>query len=373
MQRIKVIHYIENIHKASGGVTAYLQKLGFIIKNKIEFVIATGTTDTPAEFDDIRIEYFDTKLSNLLILKKQFVTFLKNESPDIIHINGIWPPQNAIFQSAAQKLKIKVILSPHGMLEPYILNRNRFKKNIALMLYQNKALKKANYLHATAESELSQIKKLGFHQSSVVIPNGIDLDEIQEKNWNNTESTRQILFLSRIHPKKGIEILIDTIYQLNYKNNLKLIIAGEGDQVYINKLKNKCSKLGLNNKINFIGGVYGQEKWTIYKSSDLFILPSYSENFGIVIGEALAVGIPVITTTGTPWRELLTYKCGWWVNNDINSLKDAILKALSISNKDLSEMGKNGQELIKNNYDNRIVANKMLNFYIQILNEDHAK
>lgn len=365
---MKVIHFIESIHKSSGGVTAYLQVLSKELKNDIDIIIATNYTNQPAEFKDIRIEYIDCHLSKFLNWKNDFNRFIKIENPDIVHINGIWTPQNWIFQNEAQKLGIKVILSPHGMLEPYILQRNAWKKKLALALYQNKAVRRAKFIHVTAESELDQIRKLGYKQEARIIPNGVDMNNIVEKNeWSSKNDKKQILFLSRIHPIKGIEFLIDVVSVLN-KENIRVLIAGEGDAYYIEKLKARCKRLYLEDTVQFIGGIYGQAKWELYRDSDLFVLPTYSENFGIVIAEALATGIPVITTTGTPWKELTTYRCGWWIELDKENLKRALNEAIDMEPENLAELGRNGRKLIHEKFDIKHVAKSMKTFYNQVLN-----
>src|SRR5690606_23665605 len=128
---------------------------------------------------------------------------------------GIWNPQNWLFQQACSEMRIKVILSPHGMLEPYILKRNFIKKRIALALYQRKAIQSVNFLHTTASAELSQIRKLGFTAQAEIIPNVIDIsNHIQKSSVQPSTSEINILFLSRIHPKKGLELLIEAIKQI---------------------------------------------------------------------------------------------------------------------------------------------------------------
>lgn len=365
---MKVIHFIETIHKSSGGVTAYLQVLSKELKNDIEIIIATNYTDQPADFTDIRIEYFDCRLSKILKWENDFNSFIKIEKPDIVHINGIWTPQNWIFQNAAQKLGINVIISPHGMLYSTILKRNFLKKKIAMFLYQDTAIKKADFLLLTSESEYDQIRKLGYTQKHMIIPNGVNLKEIRQKIGRiSNKNFLQILFLSRIHPHKGIEYLIDALAEIN-KKRIKMFIAGEGDSKYIETLKLRCQRLGLENIVQFLGGIYGPEKWELYKNSDLFVLPSQSENFGIVIAEALATGIPVITTTGTPWRELNTYRCGWWIDLNKENIKKALNEVIDMEPANLAEMGRNGRILIHKKYDIQQVAKSMKTFYFTVLN-----
>jgi glycosyltransferase involved in cell wall biosynthesis len=147
---------------------------------------------------------------------------------------------------------------------------------------------------------------------------------------------------------------------------LKLTIAGEGDESYIAGLKQLCKEKKVSEQFEFTGGVYGERKWELYQESDLFVLPTYSENFGIVVAEALATGIPVITTTGTPWQELETEKCGWWIDLDEQNLANTLSIAMQASEEDLEVMGKNGINLIKNNYSIVNVSQKIKNLYQEI-------
>lgn len=357
-----VIHYINSIDKAAGGTATFLQLLSNNITKDVKISVATSFCDNPLSMPNAAITYFNLKLKKWFELKKQFSTYLKSEKPHLVHINGIWTPQNWLFQKEAQKLGIVVILSPHGMLEPYILKRNSLKKKLAMFLYQNKAILSVNYLHTTAQSELDQVRNLGYKQLSGMIPNGIDISEIEKKQNPFNERVKNILFLSRVHPKKGIEILIDSVSKLNtYKINIT--IAGEGEASYIHKLKNYAKEKQVMQFFNFVGGLYGEEKKRVFQNADLFVLPTYSENFGIVIVEALASNIPVITTKGTPWEELNLYKCGWWINLSEENLKNTILEAINKSPKELEEMGEKGRVLVEEKYEIKQVTGQMSEFY----------
>jgi glycosyltransferase involved in cell wall biosynthesis len=363
---MKVIHFLTSIDKSSGGVTAYLELLSRGLKNQLDLIVATGTSDNPIEIQGVRIDFFKLSLLNIFKLSNSFKKYLKSENPDLVHINGIWEPYNWLFQKEAIKLGIKVVLSPHGMLEPYILNRNKFKKKIALKLYQNKAIKLADYIHATAKSEIDQINFLGYNNKSTIIPNGVDLREIVEKENFKFGEKKIFLFLSRIHPKKGLEVLIDAVNQIE-QNNIIFYIAGEGEMDYVNELINKVKNKDLDNKIFFLGGVYGEEKWKLFKKSNFFVLPTLSENFGIVIAEALAIGLPVITTSGSPWQEINTFKCGWCIDLSIENLKNSIESALMLTELETKEMGVRGRALVHSNYDIVKITNKMCEFYFKIM------
>ncbi|MDD3320483.1 MAG: glycosyltransferase [Paludibacter sp.] len=360
---MKVIHFITSIDKSSGGTTAYMQLLSAELKQLVDLVVVTGGSTHPVELKGVNVCFFDLSLVRWFKLEKEFRQLLEKEKPDIVHINGIWMPQSWLFQKVAQQKGIEIVLSPHGMLEPYILNRHPLKKKIALALYQQKALKRVHYFHATAQSELDQIRKLGFQQKAEIIPNGIELTPLKRKTeWKTVQN---ILFLSRVHPKKGIELLIDAVAQL--KNpQLTVTIAGEGDLGYIETLKKLATQKKVDKQLNFIGAVYGNEKWELFKNTDLFILPTYSENFGIVVAEALATGLPVITTTGTPWQELETEKCGWWIDLSVDNLVQAISEAIHKDAIQLEEMGQRGRKLVENKYEIKAVALQMKEFYERI-------
>lgn len=365
---MKVVHFIGSIDRDSGGIAANMQLLAAELKKLTKLLVVTSMCKNPIDLKGVKIQFFDLSFRRWFRLKKEFRDFLKHEKPDVVHINGIWDPQNFLFQQAAKSLNIKVVISPHGMLEPYILKRHSYKKKLALILYQKKAITTADFLLTTATSELENMRRLGFKKPAGIIPNGLDISEVKEKNPIEAENPfLNILFLSRIHPKKGIELLIESVSRLK-DQNFNVIIAGEGDQKYIEFLVNLSAKKELEHKIRFLGGVYGQDKWDLYEQANLFVLPTYSENFGIVIIEALAAGVPVITTKGTPWQELETFNCGWWIDLNVVNLCNALNHAINTSREELKSMGKRGRKLVEDKYDNKVLAKEMVELYNSVIN-----
>lgn len=369
---MKVVHYINSIDKSAGGTAKFLQLTVNAMYGEVDMSIVTRFSENQLRVPNVKIKAFDLSINRWFVLKKEFFIYLNEERPDLVHVNGIWNPQNALFQSVAQQLRIKVILSPHGMLEPYILKRNWLKKQIALTLYQKKALKSVDFFHVTANSELSQIRTLGYKQALGVIPNGIDLSDITQKKSSINRKIKNILFLSRLHPKKGIDLLIEAVAKIDIKN-FNVIIAGEGDEKYINFLKGYVIKHGVNDVFKFVGPLYGDSKSDVFKNADLFVLPTHSENFGIVIVEALATNIPVITTTGAPWEELNKKKCGWWIELNVANLKNTLDKAINKTPEELATMGELGRKLVEENYDIKIVAKQMIVFYNWVCNQRDEK
>ena len=367
---MKIIHFIGSIHKNSGGTATYIQQLATGLVQYADVIVVTSKCLNPIELHGVEVYELDFSLLRWWSLKSKFLSILKNEEPDLVHINGIWDPQNWLFQQVCISQGIKVLLSPHGMLEPYILKRNLLKKRIALTLYQKRAIKSVDYLHATASAELTQIRKLGFSSPAQIIPNGIDVSEvIMQSDGESPEPDKNILFLSRIHPKKGLEILIEAVDLLN-EPNIKVTIAGEGEDVYIDQLKKLCVEKRVDHLFNFIGGVYEKQKWKLYSQADLFVLPTYSENFGIVIIEALAAGVPVITTKGTPWEELVVNQCGWWIELSVPNLLGAIKEALALSKKDRARMKEKGIHLVQQKYQIQAVVQNTFEFYKNIVSTE---
>ena len=229
----------------------------------------------------------------------------------------------------------------------------------------------ADCIHATANSEAKNLRALGFTNPIAVIPNGINLHDYPD--YNKTPNTkRKLLFLSRIHKKKGIELLINSWKELDicYTKDWEIEIIGGGNDEYIQNLKELINKNKLDSSIVITKPIYGKEKLKKYQSSDLFVLPSYSENFGVVIAEALACKLPVITTKGVPWSELNLLRCGDWIDIGIEPLKESLKTMLVKSNKDLLKMGTIGRNLIVEKYSMNSTAKKMNELYQWILKKE---
>jgi len=157
-------------------------------------------------------------------------------------------------------------------------------------------------------------------------------------------------------------LLIEAVAQLP-ANTLHITIAGEGDAAYVEELKQLSVQKKVAHQFHFVGGIYGKQKWELYQQSDLFVLPTYSENFGIVVPEALYTGLPVLTTTGTPWQELETENCGWWIELNVANLTRALSEALQLNAEKLKEMGMRGRQLVREKYEIKSVAVEVVKMY----------
>lgn len=362
---MKVIHFVAAIDRSQGGVSIYMQLLAKELGKLVDLHVVTRGSPNPVKIENATVHYIDSSL--LGGMKRGFGALLDEIRPDVVHVNGCWMPQCALAQRWAQRAGCKVVLTPHGMLEPWIIRRHYYTRKLpALWLYQKRAVAAADCLHATAESERDNILKLGYNTNVEVIANGIDVENIvMKQSWRRT---RKILFLSRVHVKKGIEMLIEAAARLKNELNLyEVIVAGEGDADYIDGLKAGTARAGLGEMVRFVGGVYGEKKWAVLRETDVLVLPTFSENFGIVVAEALACGTPVITTKGAPWSDLGAWECGWWIERDVDALVEAMKSFLTLTDDECERMGRNGRRLVEAKYSSGRMAGDMLGLYRRLL------
>lgn len=288
----------------------------------------------------------------------------KEQSIDIMHIHGIWSPLVHFACRYAFDRGIPYIVAPRGMLEPWALRQKRVKKWLALWWYQRRDLNRARCIHATAQSEATSVQMLGIATDIEVIPNGTEIPESLSRKPSNER--KRVLFLSRIHPKKGLVDLIAAWSQIRPRG-WECVIAGTDEDGYSSEVKAAIDKNGLENVIRMHPSVDGHAKWELYRSADLFVLPSHSENFGLVIAEALASGVPVVTTTQTPWEELISHRCGWWIQDNPTALAAALREAMSLSDFERDDMGSRGRDLIQRKYTWPAVASKLASLYRDVL------
>tara|TARA_B110000240_G_scaffold192055_1_gene235628 strand:- start:309 stop:1457 length:1149 start_codon:yes stop_codon:yes gene_type:complete len=274
------------------------------------------------------------------------------DSFDIIHQHGIWMPISIYNKKIRKNSKLKSVVQTHGNLDPFRLNYSKYKKKLAFNLYEKSNLKDAAVLVACAEDEGIKLKKMFPKKDIAVIDNGISLDFFNEPRLRRLRKKKRMLFLSQIIPVKGLERLFRVFVQIGVKKfeDWELLIAGYGDENYTELLKKLVNELNLNQLVKFVGPKFGKEKLNLFDNSDVFILPSHSEGFPIVVLEALARGLPVITTKGVPWKELNIIDCGLWVDNTNEGLKAGLLDILNKSEKDLQIMGVRGRKLIESKY-----------------------
>ncbi|MCW3835402.1 glycosyltransferase [Sphingomonas canadensis] len=265
--------------------------------------------------------------------------------PDLIHDNGIWLPHNHRLAGLARRLDIPRVVSLRGMLEPWAFNHKWLKKRIAWHLYQRADLRSASLLHATSEAEERNARARGLDGPYCMIANGMDLPAGAPRLPRAPGAPRTALFLGRVYPVKGLPMLVDAWARVR-PAGWELVIAGPDEAGHAAEVAARIAAHGLGGTVRLRGPVWNGEKRALLRSADLFVLPSYSENFGIAAAEALAHGLPVIATTGAPWQLLEEHRCGWWVAPEAEAIATAIAAATSASDAERAAMGDRGTALI---------------------------
>lgn len=280
---------------------------------------------------------------------------------DIVHNHSLWSMVNVAAGWVVPGRCAKLVTSPRGTLSPWALSRTRTLKRMLWPL-QRRALQRADLLHATSEVEYQEIRSLGFTAPVAIIPNGIDLPELPESR--PASERRTLLYLGRIHPIKGIDRLLMAWQMLQEASpDWKLVVAGRGEAAHERELRELSKSLDLQ-RVVFPGPLYGAAKSRAYFEAELFVLPTHSENFGMVVAEALAHGCPAVVSRGAPWSGLEAEGCGWWVSHDVAMLAQSLGAAMRLSAAELSAMGSKGRSWVERDFSWVSVAERMEAAYL---------
>lgn len=308
--------------------------------------------------------------------------------PDIVHIHGLWRPFFHRVAVWARNNHIPVVWSTHGMTAPWSMRHKRWKKLLAWCLYQRHDLKRAAFIHSTSENEVKWNESLGF-KSQCLIPLGTHLPHSNIPPFKHSNippfppsshsniqtfphsNIRTLLFVGRIYPVKAIDRLIAAFCQAEPKNwNLRIVGPDQAGT-----LEALCASVPLRFReaVQFVGPKFGADLEAEYWNCDCLALVSHTENFGATVVDAMAHCRPVITSTNTPWREVVDAKCGWWVDNDVTTLAKAIGELMALSDAQRTEMGLNGRRLVEAKYTWSAVGKAMLAAYRGVLKETVAQ
>ncbi len=292
------------------------------------------------------------------------------ENFDIIHSNAMWMmtdvyPGWAVVQA---KKRPKFVMSPRGSLAQWSLSHGRFRKMIFGALLQYPVCRKVDMWHATSEKEYLDIRAAGYTQPVAIVPIGMDFMECTRSKCTGL---RRMVFMGRIHKVKGCDRLLLAWERLhNELKDWELEIAG-GDYGALSEAMQLIKEKKLP-RVKYLGALFGEEKYKFLADADLYVLPTATENFGITIAESLAVGTPVITTTGTLWSGLNGVdgigRSGWWIKNTVDDLVSAIKEAAAMSPAELEQWGLNGQKWVRRDFDWRSVGQKMEKAYNWLVN-----
>ena len=355
---MKILHFGKSLDKKYGGPITGVYALA---KENIRSgqIVEIATIDNPKNnSNETELRVINLGKSNYSVINRYYsYKWLRDNYNiyDAVIINGIWDISILIAYWVLKKTKTPYYIFPHGMLDPVFKRLypiKNIKKYIAWVLIYSKACKYAKATLFTCDEELKtarnsfkpyELVESNIHYGVERPPlNSSTLTDLFYNSYPNLKNKKIILFLSRIHNKKGLDILIEAMPILLKKFiNIHLIVAGDGDANYVSKLKSRAKVLQVHQSISWTGNVYEEDKWQLFYNSDVFCLPTHQENFGIAIVEALACGLPVVSTKHVNiWPTIEGYQAGIFGEDNLQDIVKNLSSYLTLRSDEALEMKK---------------------------------
>jgi len=376
---MKILHIAPAYYPATywGGPIFSVFALNNALANLPDISLTVLTTDTAGPQLDQRVD--QTKLVGLypnqeIIMTRRVagasvsVELLKKlpglvRQADVVHLTATYSFPTLPTLLFCRLYNKPLVWSPRGAIQDAHewqgSRRKRLKRwweTLCNLLMQPSRV----VMHTTSERERVATQQRLPRATAFIVPNGVDIPEkLAMRDWLPGGRLR-LMYLGRISPKKGIENLLEAIKLIN-DPSVSLTIYGAGDDCYTARLKALAEQLGLlGNTVFFAGHVDAADREAAFVGADVCVVPSYTENFCMVVAEALAHGDPVIASHGTPWAEVEERRCGLWVDNSPASLAQAITEIRGMA---LAKMGAHGKSWMKSEYDWNVIALSMADIY----------
>ena len=282
-------------------------------------------------------------------------------SADVVHNHSLWMLNNIYPADAVRGTDSRLVCSPRGTMSDWAWKRRRGRKQLMGLLGQSRMLRAVHLFHATSPQEADAIRRRGFLQPVVVIPNGVEIPEALGDPPG--AEGRRVLFLGRIHVTKGLEFLIDAWAEVQRRHpDCELRLVGPGDATYVRTLRSRVQSRALRH-VTFRGPVHGAEREGELAAASVLVLPSHTENFGMAVAEALARAVPVVVSRGAPWQDVHDRGCGWWIDPTPAMLAHALREALDLPASRLRDMGLRGRAWMRAAFSWDDVGRRMLRAY----------
>ncbi|MBD2026056.1 glycosyltransferase [Leptolyngbya sp. FACHB-711] len=390
---MKVLHVIPGLSPALGGPPQVALNLVKALRDLgVDVEIATTNYDRPQPLDvplNQRVDYsfgtdstdnvpvwflpFDPPALKEFIFSRAFTGWCWEHLPDydVLDNHYLFSYAPTCAAAIARRYQIPYTVRVMGQLTPWALAQSRLKKQIYATLIERHNLNAAAAIHCTTHQEAEEVRQFGIKTPTITLPLGVHAPVPHPEARSQVRAHYRIpadvpiiLFLSRLHYKKRPDLLLKTLYELKGQGYpFHLLIAGAGDSDYLDQLQQLTAALGLTTCVSFTGLVIGEEKDRLLQGSDLFVLPSYSENFGIAVAEALICGLPVIITPGVQIAsDIAAAQAGIVVEGAVEPLGAAIAQLLS--NLNLRQaLGERGRQFAQSQYSWRTIAQNLIPAY----------
>ena len=382
---MKVLHVISSVSLALGGPTEIVLNLvKGLRENGIDAEIVT-TNDNGSKLLDVplhrRIEYEQVPVWFLPRFSPPMKEFIFSgaltrwlwqhlRDYDIVETYYLFSYASTCAGAIARLQGVPYTVCPLGQLTPWALDQSWLKKRIYTSLVERHNLNRAAAIHCATAAEAQDVRNFGIQTPTIIVPYGVNqpiFSSTKQKLhdvYGLSPTTPIVLFLSRLHPKKRPDLLLQALSQLAGRNyDFHLILAGSGESDYLKYLEDLVTSLGLNSRTSIPGFVMGQDKDFLLQAADIFVLPSFSENFGIAVAEAMAAGLPVVVTPDIQISpEIAAEPAGLVVVGEVEPLAGAI--AQLIDSPDLrSQLGENGKRLVSRRYCWSVIAQNIATAY----------
>jgi glycosyltransferase involved in cell wall biosynthesis len=318
-------------------------------------------TDSPVYRDGVEICYFPIQHPRFwgfsLPLALQLRSAVKEH--DIVHIHSLYLFHDLVAPHYCRKYDVPYLITPHGTLDPVLFQRHRLRKRVMELAFEDRNFKHAAAIHFTAEEEERSAKAHTLGAPGIVIPIGLDLAEYENlpapgtfrARYPETRGKKIILFLGRINFKKGLDILVQAFSAVaQSRDDVHLVIAGPDNDGFEKKVHAWLRDEKVHDRTTFTGMLEGDDKLAVLGDADVFVLPSYDENFGFSVVEAMVCGVPVIISDKVAiWPEVETGGAGKVVPCDVNRFAEGMLSLLN--SPDVAQrMGENGKTLVRKRF-----------------------
>jgi glycosyltransferase involved in cell wall biosynthesis len=390
---MKILHVIANLAPRYGGPSKACWEMARAVA-QLGHQVSIYTTnqdgpgelevplDRPVQRDGVEVRYFSIQAPRFWGTSLPLALALKRKIPasDLVHIHSLYLFHDLVAGHWCRRYAVPYLMRPHGTLDPFIHRRHRWRKRLMEIVFEDRNIRRAAALHFTTAEEEKLAAPFTFQTPGLVVPLGINWEEFAELPEPGEFRRRHpeigdkaiILFFGRVNFKKGLDILARAFGAVaRRREDVHLVIAGPDNEGWGARVRTWLAEEGMGARTTFTGMLLGPEKLAVLRDAGLFVLPSYSENFGLAVIEAMAAGLPVIISDQVNiWREVQAAGAGRVIPADAPALADQILNLLD-NPEAATHMGQKGRSLVQERFQWPRIARSLVEAYERIIDEHH--